>query len=96
LYDIAKNCVGKGVIVEIGSLLGKSTAYLGLGSKAGVGVKIYAIDPFDGGDSAPKSKGIKGIIAKGNFLIKFQANIERAALSDIIVPIAKRSKDAMS
>jgi hypothetical protein len=35
LYNLAKNCTGKGVIVEIGSWKGKSTIWLGKGSKAG-------------------------------------------------------------
>lgn len=45
LYDLAKACTGRGVIVEIGSWKGKSTTCLGLGSKAGRHVQIYAIDP---------------------------------------------------
>jgi predicted O-methyltransferase YrrM len=45
LYGLAKACTGRGVIVEIGSWRGKSTTCLGLGSKAGNRVPIYAIDP---------------------------------------------------
>jgi predicted O-methyltransferase YrrM len=45
LYELAKECTGKGVIVEIGSWKGKSTICLGLGSRAGEGVRIYAVDP---------------------------------------------------
>jgi len=45
LYDIARTCTGKGVIVEIGSWKGKSTVCLGLGSKAGASLPVYAIDP---------------------------------------------------
>ena len=33
LYNLAKNCTGEGVIVEIGSWQGKSTIWLGRGSK---------------------------------------------------------------
>lgn len=33
LYNLAKNCKGNGVIVEIGSWKGKSTIWLGAGSK---------------------------------------------------------------
>ena len=44
LYRLAKGCSGRGVIVEIGSWRGKSTTCLGLGSKAGKGVKIFAVD----------------------------------------------------
>lgn len=45
LFDLARRCTGRGVIVEIGSWKGKSTTCLGLGSKAGRSVPIYAVDP---------------------------------------------------
>jgi predicted O-methyltransferase YrrM len=45
LYELARGCTGRGVVVEIGSWKGKSTICLGLGSRAGSGVRIYAIDP---------------------------------------------------
>jgi predicted O-methyltransferase YrrM len=48
LYTLAKNCTGKGVIVEIGTWKGKSTACLGFGSKDGNNVKIVTIDPHTG------------------------------------------------
>jgi predicted O-methyltransferase YrrM len=44
LYDLARACTGRGVIVEIGSWKGKSTTCLGLGSRAGAGVRIFAVD----------------------------------------------------
>jgi predicted O-methyltransferase YrrM len=46
LFRLAQACTGRGVIVEIGSWRGKSTTCLGLGSKAGRGVRVYAIDPW--------------------------------------------------
>jgi predicted O-methyltransferase YrrM len=45
LYDLAKRCSGRGAIVEIGSWKGKSTICLGLGSRAGAGARIFAVDP---------------------------------------------------
>jgi MMP 1-O-methyltransferase len=45
LYELARGCTGRGAIVEIGSWKGKSTICLGLGSRAGNGVRIFAIDP---------------------------------------------------
>jgi MMP 1-O-methyltransferase len=45
LYELARDCTGRGVIVEIGSWKGKSTICLGLGSRAGSGVPIFAVDP---------------------------------------------------
>jgi predicted O-methyltransferase YrrM len=49
LYELARSCRGEGVIVEIGSWRGKSTICLGLGSRAGKGVPVYAIDPHTDG-----------------------------------------------
>jgi MMP 1-O-methyltransferase len=45
LYELARACTGRGVIVEIGSWKGKSTICLGLGSRAGTSVPVYAVDP---------------------------------------------------
>jgi MMP 1-O-methyltransferase len=45
LYELARACTGRGVIVEIGSWKGKSTICLGLGSRAGNSVEIFAVDP---------------------------------------------------
>jgi MMP 1-O-methyltransferase len=45
LYELARACTGRGVIVEIGSWKGKSTICLGLGSRAGKSVRIFAVDP---------------------------------------------------
>jgi MMP 1-O-methyltransferase len=45
LYDLARECTGKGVIVEIGSWKGKSTICLARGSREGSGVRVFAVDP---------------------------------------------------
>jgi MMP 1-O-methyltransferase len=45
LYELARACTGRGVIVEIGSWKGKSTICLGRGSRAGNAVRIFAVDP---------------------------------------------------
>jgi predicted O-methyltransferase YrrM len=77
LYNLAKQCTGRGVIVEIGSWKGKSTICLGLGSRAGDGVRIFAIDPhadYRFGD--------------------FKANVERAGISDLVIPVPSLSQDA--
>ena len=44
LFTAAKACTGRGVIVEIGSWRGKSTICLARGSRAGGGVRVYAVD----------------------------------------------------
>jgi predicted O-methyltransferase YrrM len=45
LYEAARSCGGRGAIVEIGSWKGKSTICLALGSRAGAGARVYAVDP---------------------------------------------------
>ena len=49
LYEAARGCTGRGAIVEIGSWKGKSTICLALGSKAGSGTPVYAVDPHTAG-----------------------------------------------
>src|SRR5439155_4201038 len=68
LYELAKACTGRGVIVEIGSFKGRSTICLGLGSQAGRGVPIYAIDPGHGWKR----------------FAEFQANIRRAGIEALV------------
>jgi len=83
LYKKAKECTGRGVIVEIGSWKGKSTIFLARGSKAGNNVKVCTIDPYVeeyGGKMALK---------------EFKQNIEIANVQDIIKPIIKSSKEAV-
>jgi predicted O-methyltransferase YrrM len=48
LYELARRATGRGVVVEIGSFKGRSTISLGLGSRAGASLPIYAIDPHRG------------------------------------------------
>jgi MMP 1-O-methyltransferase len=48
LYTLARRCSGRGLIVEIGSNQGRSTICLGLGSRAGAGVQVHAVDPRKG------------------------------------------------
>jgi hypothetical protein len=46
LYGLARD-VTAGVIVEVGSYRGRSTTALALGSRAGSGVPVYAVEPHD-------------------------------------------------
>lgn len=88
LYEQARNCSGKGVIVEIGSWKGKSTIWLGKGSKAGKKIRIYAIDPHTG------SSEHKKIYGKIWTFEEFKNNIKNAGVDDVVVPILKTSEEA--
>jgi len=87
LYKIAKECKGNGVIVEIGSWKGKSTIWLGKGSKNGENVKVYAIDPHKGSSEHIKTNGEKTWTFH-----EFIRNIKTAEIIDIVVPIVKTSE----
>lgn len=86
LYEQAKKC-RDGVIVEIGSWYGRSTICLGLGSKNGTGVKVYAIDPHTG---SPDQRTYK----KVNTLETFRENIKNTGLESIVEPIIATSEEA--
>lgn len=88
LYKTAKNCSGKGVIVEIGSWKGRSTVYLAKGSKAGSNVKIYAIDPHITDHEHKIYYGSKSTFQE------FKRNIEEAEIDDITEPLMKTSEEA--
>ncbi|MCX7747178.1 MAG: class I SAM-dependent methyltransferase [Clostridia bacterium] len=87
LYNLAKNCQGRGKIVEIGSWKGKSTIWIGHGSKEGKNVDIFAIDPHIG------TLYVEGEKFSGTFA-EFKNNISYAKVDDIITPIVKTSEDA--
>ena len=88
LYDLAKKCTGKGVIVEIGSWKGKSTIWLAKGSKRGNRPRIYAIDPH-------KSTSVHEKYDKDWTFNEFKENIIKLNVNDIITPIVKTSEKAV-
>lgn len=104
LYEMAKLC-SRGVVVEIGSSAGMSTICLGGGSKAGNKVKVYAIDPFNGGGATPDptwwdesdegTPDIKYYINQGVSFQTFWENVKKFNLEDIIHPIVDYSELAV-
>lgn len=89
LYQLALAGPGKGVIVEIGSFLGRSTIYLARGSKAARREKVYAIDPHLG---AP----VINHKFSGPTYKLFLGNIRKAKVNKWVVPIKKTSAQARS
>lgn len=83
LFDAAKACTGRGVIVEIGSWKGKSTTALGLGSQAGKDVKVYAIDPHTGSPDHLAKRPGETIWT----FDEFKRNIQVTGLSSTVEPI---------
>lgn len=87
LYNSARSCKGKGLIVEIGSWRGKSTIWLAKGSKARSNVKIYAIDPHKGSLEHKRYGEV-------STFEEFRANIKKTDVEDVVVPVLKTSEDA--
>ena len=87
LYNSAKNCRGKGVILEIGSWKGKSTVCLAKGSKKGKNTKVIAVDHHIGSEEHQKPEGVWTFD-------EFKQNIKSAGIDDIVTPILKTSIDA--
>jgi MMP 1-O-methyltransferase len=87
LYNTAKICSGRGVIVEIGSWKGRSTIYLAKGSKAGNNIKVYAVDPHQGTKDHQNHKVF-------NTFSEFKENLIKANVDDIVVPLVKTSEEA--
>jgi len=88
LFDLAKRVEGRGVIVEIGSWKGKSSIWLGNGSREGKNINVYAAYHFSG--SPEHRKDVGGVWT----FDEFKANIHKAGVGNIVVPIVKTSEGA--
>lgn len=84
LYRLARECNGKGEIVEIGSWKGRSTIWLAQGSRDGKGKNIVAIDPHVSYEEMPE----------GNSFEEFNENLKKAGVKDIVKPLVKTSEAA--
>src|SRR5262245_50657394 len=82
LFNLARQCTGRGVIVEIGSWKGKSTICLAGGSLAGSRIKVHAIDPHTG---SPQHVEMFGTSTIWTFE-EFKQNIQRVGMSDVVEP----------
>lgn len=90
LYDLARSPSADGVILEIGSWKGKSTVYLARGSKGGGGDLVYAVDHHRGSAEHFSSLG------KIDTEAEFRRNLERASVSEVVVPLVMSSREAAS
>lgn len=88
LYALAQQVLPGHAIVEIGSCLGYSTVFLGCGSRSGGGAAVHCLDAWGLPASSTYSdeayaKGLE--ITEGTFR-EFRSTIERAGLSDLVIP----------
>jgi predicted O-methyltransferase YrrM len=85
LYTAAQT-VKDGCIVEVGSYLGRSTAALALGTRAGFYVPVYAVDPHEsfrgilGGNFGPADRTI------------FMQNMLRLEITDVVRMVSLSSE----
>lgn len=87
LYLLARKAGGN--IVEIGSWRGKSTICLALGSRAGGGSKVFAIDPHKG-----LFDSVGGLNSPEDSEPAFRANIRKAGVDDAVMPLVMTSREA--
>lgn len=79
LYQAAKE--SRGLILEVGSYMGRSTAYLALGTQAGFRQPIVSIDPW----RAP---------VEVHLFETFRANIARLGVNGAVTPVRMPSAEA--
>lgn len=81
LFEFARNCALPNVIVEIGSWKCRSTICLALGSKAGPGKTVFAIDPHTG---SPEYWAAFGTVSTFD---EFADNVRRPGMEDVSFPL---------
>ena len=86
LFNAARQCDPRGVIVEIGCYKGRSTLALAYGSKSGLGITVHTIDIFTDFASPPvrRTGKIDGQKFKGDFLREAMKNIADHRMIDIV------------
>ncbi|CAN5896999.1 hypothetical protein BH23PLA1_BH23PLA1_21070 [soil metagenome] len=88
LYDVARRVPAGGVIVELGSWMGRSTIMLGAGSLAGHRPRIYAVDLFATGADDSNSQYDSYINGQPqDYLPVFEENVRRAGVDSVVEPI---------
>lgn len=83
LFQAAAATRGNGLIVEIGSWKGRSTAWLAAGARL-AGARVYAIDPHTGSREDPDA----------DTLAEFRANLAYAGVSDVVETLVMTSTEA--
>lgn len=96
LMLLARSGPGDGAIVEIGSFLGKSAAWLAFGAQQGGRGRVTAIDPFTGSpEHQPGARNEEPeIVARGSTRPRFEQNLRDAGLRESVDVIEARSTDA--
>ena len=96
LLQLAAGGSGMGAIVEIGSYLGRSTAFLAAGSKSAGREKVVAVDHFRGSPEHQAGQAFASsiLVREGTTFHRFQDNLRQLGLEDCVTPIVASSTDA--
>ena len=98
LYLLAQSGAGLGDVVEIGSFMGLSTCWMGLGLKNGQRTgKVYAVDHHQGSKEhrAGKKHECKVLVDEGTTFKRFRKNIEETGVADMVEPLVMSSQEAV-
>lgn len=91
LYRLARDGEGEGAIVEIGSWMGKSTAWLAAGSVARSREPVHAVDTFEG---SPEHQDTAVLREEGTTYHRFTENLESVGVFQHVVPVMAASLKA--
>lgn len=96
LLLLAEHGPGAGAVVEIGSYLGRSTCFLGLGVKRASRPAVVAVDHFGGSPEhqAGGSHESTVLVAEGTTYNQFLRNLETAGVAQHVRPIRAGSLEA--
>jgi len=93
LFEVAYHAVvgqETPAIVEVGSYCGRSTVVLASAARlANSEARVYSIDPHEG--EVGDGDAIDGVRRESSTFDRFRANINAAGLSDVVVPVRRRS-----
>src|SRR5438067_9682991 len=95
LFKLAQTWPIEGDTVEIGSLNGRSTCFLGLGCRMGGKGKVIAVDQFMASSERQKigHKETAEIVLEGSTFGVFRGNIDMFQLADIVTPLSGASRE---
>ncbi|MBM3978900.1 MAG: class I SAM-dependent methyltransferase [Planctomycetes bacterium] len=96
LLQLAATGGGTGAVVEIGSYLGRSTAFLAAGSKGAGRERVVAVDHFRGSPEHQAGQPFASatLAQEGTTFRHFQSNLRRLDLDDHVAPVVAASADA--
>jgi predicted O-methyltransferase YrrM len=96
LLQLAAIGGGMGAVVEIGSYLGRSTAFLAAGSKSAGRERVVAVDHFRGSpEHQAGQKYASAVLAQeGTTFHRFQGNLRQLGLEDHVTPMVGSSAEA--